>query len=159
MPSLYNRLVSLISDGKLTRTKKKKMLTLLSQPEKKRILFSAVTLEDCSIHLSLNTSHIFNSRVTLFIPDSVPHLEPSLHLCNQLNLLYTNGFQDPDKTHGMVFDAILLEILDSNINNKQFHGVCGKKLDWEGSDVVFKGPCDYMLLLRLIHSENSILAF
>jgi hypothetical protein len=146
MSAPYNQLVKGITENSLTQNEKDKLIKLLTKSEKKKVIFSAATLENCQEPggLGLNTVYVTKPVVSLFIPDTIPYLLPTEHLCSQLSKLYQHFDMRSEKACRMVIDAILLEILDSNINEK-LHCYCEVKLDWDGSEIAFRGSADYLL--------------
>jgi hypothetical protein len=143
MSASYNQLVKAITESHATETEKDNLLSLVTKPEKKKVIFSAATLEDCQEPGGVGL-YVTKPVVSLFIPDTIAYLLPTEHLCSQLSKLYQHFDMRSEKACRMVIDAVLLEILDSDINEK-LRGYCEVKLDWDGSEIAFRGSADYLL--------------
>ena len=116
-------------------------------PSKASVKFTSASLVDCTRQdgLGLNLEHVTGlAYKTIHIPEDFPVPVPSDHLCEQLRRVMAHFAQDHEAARRSVIDAILLEVLESNVD-ETLKAFCEVKNDWTGSGFGYRGNVDYMI--------------
>ena len=146
----------------LTEEERKQVLEFLNR-KTPSVSFSRATLNDCerSEGLALDLKFIEPIAVpvpTLHIPDEIVRPVPSDFLCEHLLCIQKFFALNNEKSCRLLIDAILIEVLKSESNDKLF-GFCKVRNDWEGTGFRYTGDVDYMLGSSKTKSVDTLDSF
>lgn len=143
----------------------------LSEDEKRQIIsasnsrteilrFSSAGLQDCVRvdGLGLNIKHLYTTAPTIHIPKKFRAASPSKWLSLTLKKIHKVWVVDNEKASRLIIDAILTEILSSDVNPSLL-GFCEVRNDWAGNSVCYAGCVDYMIGTSFIRSVDNMDSF